>query len=158
MTRSVFIVPPWFETTAAKEWDKGRRKRLNRSTDMTIAATFRASFRTPGAAFGSRLARLPLVLLLTVGMLLSLIHCAGDALNIASAPATLALSQDQGSLPDPHQQQLPCHSGHCLSHLTAQPAPTVALPSDAVPPARIFRQERFPATLAGLPLFKPPRA
>lgn len=55
---------------------------------MTIAATFRASFRTPGAAFGSRLARLPLVLLLTVGMLLSLIHCAGDALNIASAPAT----------------------------------------------------------------------
>jgi hypothetical protein len=125
---------------------------------MTIAATFRASFRTPGAAFGSRLARLPLVLLLTVGMLLSLIHCAGDALNIASAPATLALSQDQGSLPDPHQQQLPCHSGHCLSHLTAQPAPTVALPSDAVPPARIFRQERFPATLAGLPLFKPPRA
>jgi hypothetical protein len=125
---------------------------------MTIAAIFRASFRTPGAAFGSRLARLPLVLLLTVGMLLSLIHCAGDALNIASAPATLALSQDQGSLPDPHQQQLPCHSGHCLSHLTAQPAPTVALPSDAVPPARIFRQERFPATLAGLPLFKPPRA
>jgi hypothetical protein len=125
---------------------------------MTTAATFRASFRTPGAAFGSRLARLPLVLLLTVGMLLSLIHCAGDALNIASAPATLALSQDQGSLPDPHQQQLPCHSGHCLSHLTAQPAPTVALPSDAVPPARIFRQERFPATLAGLPLFKPPRA
>jgi len=125
---------------------------------MTIAATFRASFRTPGAAFGSRLARLPLVLLLTVGMLLSLIHCAGDALNIASAPATLALSQDQGSVPDPHQQQLPCHSGHCLSHLTAQPAPTVALPSDAVPPARIFRQERFPATLAGLPLFKPPRA
>jgi hypothetical protein len=122
---------------------------------MTIAATFRA----PGAAFGSRLARLPLVLLLTVGMLLSLIHCAGDALNIASAPGTtLALSQDQGSLPDPHQQQLPCHSGHCLSHLTAQPAPTVALPSDAVPPARIFRQERFPATLAGLPLFKPPRA
>jgi hypothetical protein len=125
---------------------------------MTTAATFRASFRTPGAAFGSRLARLPLVLLLTVGMLLSLIHCAGDALNIASAPATLALSQDQGSLPDPHQQQLPCHSGHCLSHLTTQPAPTVALPSDAVPPARIFRQERFPATLAGLPLFKPPRA
>ena len=126
---------------------------------MTIAATFRASFRTPGAAFGSRLARLPLVLLLTVGMLLSLIHCAGDALNIASAPGTtLALSQDQGSVPDPHQQQLPCHSGHCLSHVTAQPAATVALPSDFVPRARIFRQERFPATLAGLPLFKPPRA
>jgi len=125
---------------------------------MTIAATFRASFRTPGAAFGSRLARLPLVLLLTVGMLLSLIHCAGDALNIASAPATLALSQDQSSLPDPHQQPLLCHGGHCLSHVTTQPAATVALPSDAVPPARIFRQERFPATLAGLPLFKPPRA
>jgi len=29
MTRSVFIVPPWFEITVAEEWDKGRRKRLN---------------------------------------------------------------------------------------------------------------------------------
>jgi len=110
-------------------------------------------------AIGSRLIRLPLVLLLAFGLLLSLIHCAGCELNFASAGAPLVtVSDQQGSAPDAPEQALPCHSGHCLSHVTAQLPAAVASPADLVPRLHVLPQEQFPTALAGLPLFKPPRA
>jgi len=113
-------------------------------------------FSTPSS--GSRF-RLPLVLLLTVGLLLSLIHCAGCDLNFASSwGPTIAVSHDQGSAPETPEQALPCHSGHCLSHVAAQLPAAVALPADLRSHALVLRQEPFPTALAGLPLFKPPRA
>jgi hypothetical protein len=109
--------------------------------------------------FGSRLARLPFVLLLTVGLLLSLIHCAGCELAFANPDSpTMAMNLDRGSAPDTPEHQLPCHSGHCLSHVTAQQVPTAAAPADLILRAPSFGQEQSPALLAGLPLFKPPRA
>jgi hypothetical protein len=117
------------------------------------------AYTAPSAAIGSRLARLPLVLLLMSGLLLSLIHCAGCELNFSSRDAlAVTMSHDQGSAPDTPEHMLPCHSGHCLSHVAAQQASAVALPGDLHPRALIVRQERFPLALAGLPLFKPPRA
>ena len=103
--------------------------------------------------------RLPLVLVLVFGLLLSLIHCAGCELNFASAGAlSVTVSDNQGPAPDAPEQALPCHSGHCLSHVTAQMPKAIALPADLLPRALVLRQEPFPTALAGLPLFKPPRA
>ena len=112
-----------------------------------------------GSGTGSRLGRLPFVLLLTVGLLVSLIHCAGCDLGFTSANATaIAMNLDQGSAPDTPEQQLPCHSGHCLSHVNAQLAAAVVTPAGLIPRAPSFGQEQSPRSLAGLPLFKPPRA
>jgi hypothetical protein len=111
------------------------------------------------AGTGSRLGRLPFVLLLTVGLLLSLVHCAGCDLRFTNAnPWTVVTSLDQGSAPETPEQQLPCHSGHCLSHVAAQHVATVVIPADLILRAPPFGPEQFPAALAGLPLFKPPRA
>jgi hypothetical protein len=111
------------------------------------------------ASTGSRLGRLPLVLLLTFGLLLSLIHCTGCDLGFTRANSTvLAMSLDEDSAPNIPEQQLPCHSGHCLSHVTAQQVATAARPADLIPRAPSFGQEQCPRSLAGLPLFKPPRA
>jgi len=110
-------------------------------------------------AMGNRISRLPFVLLLTVGLLLSLLHCAGCGLAFANADSTaVAMNIDPGSAPDTPEQQLPCHSGHCLSHVTAQHVAVVAMPADRVVRPLAFGREQFPAALAGLPLFKPPRA
>jgi hypothetical protein len=115
--------------------------------------------RITGAAFGSRIARLPFVLLLVVGLLFSLIHCAGCGQAFASSnEPTVVMNIDDGSAPDSPEQQLPCHSGHCLSHITAQQMATVVAPADVIPRAPLYWQEQSPASLAGLPLFKPPRA
>jgi hypothetical protein len=112
-----------------------------------------------GAGTGSRLGRLPFVLLLTFGLLVSLIHCAGCDLGFANANApTVAMNLDQGSAPDTPEQQLPCHSGHCLSHVTAQHVAAVVTPADLIPRAPSFGEVQSPRSLAGLPLFKPPRA
>jgi hypothetical protein len=114
-----------------------------------------------GTRTGSRLGRLPFVLLLTVGLLVSLVHCAGCDLGFTSANANatvMAMNLDRDSAPDTPEQQLPCHSGHCLSHVTAQHVAAVVTPADLIPRAPSFGQEQFPAALAGLPLFKPPRA
>ena len=112
-----------------------------------------------GAKNWSRLRRLPFVLLLTVGLLLSLIQCTGCDLGFARANSTsVAMNLDQGSAPDTPEQQLPCHSGHCLSHVTAQHVAAVVTPADLIPRAPSFGQEQSPRSLAGLPLFKPPRA
>jgi hypothetical protein len=110
-------------------------------------------------ANGSRLIRLPLVLLLGLGLLLSLIHCAGCELNFPSAAAPMVtVSDHQGSAPDAPEQAVACHSGHCLSHVAPQLPSAVALPADLLPRAHVLRQEPFPTALAGLPLFEPPRA
>lgn len=110
-------------------------------------------------AIGSRLIRLPLVLLLAFGLLLSLIQCAGCELNVASAAApTVTVSDHQGSAPDAPDAALPCHGGHCLSHVVAQLPAAVAMPADRLPRPLVFHEEQFPTALAGLPLFKPPRA
>jgi hypothetical protein len=108
---------------------------------------------------GSRVRRLPFVLLLTVGLLVSLIHCAGCDLGFSTANASaVAMNLDGGIAPDTPEQQLSCHSGHCLSHVTAQHVATVATPADLILRAPSFSREQSPRALAGLPLFKPPRA
>jgi hypothetical protein len=111
------------------------------------------------ATTGSRLRRLPFVVLLTVGLLVSLIHCAGCDLGVSSTNTTaLATNVDWGPAPDTPEQQLPCHSGHCLSHVTVQLVAAVVTTADLIPRAPMFGQEQFLAALAGLPPFKPPRA
>ncbi len=111
------------------------------------------------AEIGRRLSRLPLVLLLTVGLLLSLLHCAGCGFDFTAADATtISTNLDEGSVPDTPEQQLPCHSGHCLSHVTAPHVTVAVTPADQVVSLLAFGREQFPAALAGLPLFKPPRA
>ena len=108
---------------------------------------------------GTRLARFPLVLLLAIGLLVSLIHCSGCDPGVASTDAAaVATNLDRSSVPDVPEQGLPCHSGHCLSHATAQQMAAVLTPADFAPRALSFGREQFPAAHAGLPLFKPPRA
>jgi hypothetical protein len=105
----------------------------------------------------ARFSRLPFVLLLTFGLLVSLIHCAGCDVAFASNGSAIALSSPTGA-PDTPEQALPCHSGHCLSHVNAQAAAAVSVPADHAPRAPLFFEQQSPASLAGLPLFKPPRA
>jgi hypothetical protein len=110
-------------------------------------------------ATGSRIVRLPFVLLLIVGLLISLIHCAGCEMAFAQADGPTVLTNlDRGPAPETPEQQLPCHSGHCLSHVTAQALVMVTTPAEVILRAPDFGREQFPASLAGLPLFKPPRA
>ena len=107
---------------------------------------------------GSRLARLPFVLLLTLGLLISLIHCASCDMAFTVNGAAIMVSADHGNTSDVPEQALPCHSGHCLSHVTAQAAASVSLPADFAPRVPLFFAQQPPAALAGLLLFKPPRA
>jgi hypothetical protein len=108
---------------------------------------------------GSRLSRLPLVLLLTVGLLFSLLHCAGCGFDFATANTpTISTNLDHGFVPDTPEQQLPCHSGHCLSNVTAQQLTVAGTPEDLVGRLLVSGREQFRAALADLPPFKPPRA
>jgi hypothetical protein len=107
----------------------------------------------------SRLGRLPMVLLLTVGLLMSLIHCTGCGPAFAKSDSPLAMSNaDSASPPVAPEQMLPCHSGHCLSHVTAQPVTAAVTAADEVVRLLVSGREQFPAAIAGLSLFKPPRA
>jgi hypothetical protein len=110
--------------------------------------------------FERRLAPLPFVLLLVFGLLSSMIHCAGCgfAFTKTDGISWAGNLSDQREAPETPEQQLPCHSGHCLSHVTAQHFEIVVTPADLVPRAPSFGQEQLPRDLAGLPLFKPPRA
>jgi hypothetical protein len=106
-----------------------------------------------------RQSRLALVVTLMLGLLVSLLHCASCELSFVKNPTTVVvMNADQGTPPDTPEQQLPCHSGHCLSHATAQSASIVATPADLAPQALAFGQDHSPVAHAGLPLFKPPRA
>jgi hypothetical protein len=125
----------------------------------SLVKMMQVSVTVAGVRNGSRLRRLPFVLLLTLGLLVSLIHCAGCDLGFTGANATaVVLNLDQGSPPVTPEQQLPCHSGHCLSHVTAQHVAALVTPADLIPRAPSFFEEQSPRSLAGLPLFKPPRA
>jgi hypothetical protein len=108
---------------------------------------------------GNRWVRLPLVLMLTIGLMLSLIHCAGCDLHFTNdGPAIVVAIPDQGTSPDLPEQQLPPHCGHCLSHITTHRMASAVWPVDATPAAPSFEHVRPLSGLAGLPLFKPPRA
>lgn len=110
----------------------------------------------PGRSHRRR--RLPLVVMLLLGLMVSLFHCADDGLAFASidqAAVMMTTSEVGGAVPD---HQLPAHSGHCLSHVTEQAAAVMALPPDCMPRAPLFGGQQVPVSLAGLPLFKPPRA
>ena len=121
---------------------------------MTIS-----EIKMPSDDIGTRLGRMPFVLLLTVSLPFSLLHCAGCGFDFATTNKTIiSANLDQGSVPDTPEQQLPCHSGHCFSHVTAQHATVAVTPADPVVRLLASGREQFPAALAGLPLFKPPRA
>ena len=107
---------------------------------------------------GSRLSRLPLVVLVTIGLLLSLLHCTESAFAFAKTDSVvMTMPTEQGSTPGMPEHLSPCHSGHCLSHVTAQPVTATMIPADQAVRLPASGREQFPATIAGLPLFKPPR-
>jgi hypothetical protein len=125
----------------------------------SLVKMMQASVTIAGARNESRLGRLPVVLLLTLGLLVSLIHCAGCDLVFSRVNATaVVMNLGQSSAPNTPEQQLPCHSGHCLSHVTAQHVAALVTPADLIPRAPSFFEEESPRSLAGLPAFKPPRA
>jgi hypothetical protein len=130
-----------------------------RPEEFTGQAMTQFDSMTLNEEIGSRLCRLPFVLLLTVGLLFSLVHCAGCGPAFTEAgSAVLITNADSGSQPDTPEQQLPCHSGHCLSHVTAQHVTAAVTPAVQVVRLLASGREQFPAAPAGLPLFKPPRA
>jgi hypothetical protein len=106
---------------------------------------------------GSRLCRLPLVLLMTISLLFSLLHCATCDLDVDKIDgAVTVVSMDRTSTPDMPERLLPCH--HCLSHVTTQQLSAFAAPADLIPAAPSYPREQFHTSSSGLPLFKPPRA
>jgi hypothetical protein len=106
---------------------------------------------------GRRLRRLPVVLLVTVSLLFSLLHCATCDLDIANTNGTATVaSMDQTSTPDTPEHLLPCH--HCLSHVTAQQLSVFAEPTDLIRAAPSYLREQFRVSSSGLLPFKPPRA
>lgn len=109
-------------------------------------------------ALGARLRRLPLVMLLVMGLLLSLLHCAtcGDDFAV-QPPVSIAANIDPGAPPEVPDQQLPCHGGHCLSHVVQQAVAAAGLPADVTASAMAIYAGPPLRVLAGLPPFKPPR-
>ena len=106
-----------------------------------------------------RLARLPFVVLLTLGLLVSLMHCTGCGPALAQSDSASAISSaDSSPVPETPERMLPCHSGHCLSHVTAQNNTAAVTAADPAVRRLDTGRELSPAKLAGLSLFKPPRA
>lgn len=107
--------------------------------------------------------RLSLVIALVFGLLASLFHCTSEFsasdLGITGTDATIVAMDFNGTTPpDTPDHALPAHCGHCLNHVTAQPAFAVQLPADVNHQAPPAGREQVLTSLAGLPLFKPPRA
>lgn len=116
-----------------------------------------------GAGYKGQQRRLSLVVALVFGLLASLFHCTSEFsasdLGIAGTDAiVVAMDFDGTTPPDTPDHTLPAHCGHCLSHVTAQPAFAVQLPADIHHQAPPAGREQVLTSLAGLPLFKPPRA
>jgi hypothetical protein len=112
---------------------------------------------------GGRQRRLTLVLALVFGLLASLFHCVSEFsasdIGLAGADATVvAMDFDSTTPPDTPDHNLPAHCGHCLSHVTAQPAFAVQPVADIDGQAPPALRAQILTSLAGLPLFKPPRA
>jgi hypothetical protein len=106
---------------------------------------------------GHRLCRLPLILLVTIGLLFSLLHCATCDLNLGNTDGTVTIAGvDQKSTPDTPEHLLPCH--HCLSHVTTQQLSAFAMPTGPIPAAPSNLREQFRTSSSDLPPFKPPRA
>jgi hypothetical protein len=113
-----------------------------------------------------RLRRRPVVALLIVGLLLSLLHCGacepGAALPTAQAATVIVIDQSpsigQSTPPGVPDHQLPCHAGHCLSHVVEQATMVVAARTDiafrSLAPGPVLSP---PSRAASTP-FKPPRA
>jgi hypothetical protein len=102
--------------------------------------------------------RLPVVLALTLGLLMSLVQSIDCCTVFASDYSAVAmLSTDGGSSQSGADQPMPVHSCHCLCHI-ATPA-TAGLTSPAELPLRspAFAGDTSPPSLAGLPLDEPPR-
>jgi len=123
---------------------------------MADTATYSA---LDGAERSDRRRRIPLVLALVFGLLVSLIHCAGCETALAGNDSVI-VAIDQSSTPssDTPDHTMPAHCGHCLSHVTAQPLSVVQTPADVSHHAPPLGREQTLTSLAGLPLFKPPRA
>jgi len=114
---------------------------------------------SPGSGRNGRRPRLSLVLALMLGLLASLIHCGSCDLAFAGSNTTvIAMDLDGSTPPDTPDQKMPAHCGHCLNHVTGQPTFAVSLPADISHQAPRIGREQTPPSLAGLPLFKPPRA
>jgi hypothetical protein len=113
---------------------------------------------TDSARLLSRLRRLPFVVMLTLGLLLSMVHCAGDLPLANSDTTTAAMTNDTGSSHDLPDQLQPAHSGHCLSHVTTATPDAITSPTELSPRSPVIVGDTIPATRDGLPLFKPPRA
>jgi hypothetical protein len=103
--------------------------------------------------------RLALIACLTLSLLGSMLHCAAsDDTFAAGGAVAVAQGPQHGTAPDSTDRALSCHSGHCLSHTipdTAEPRIATAV---ALTEAPQFAQETPAAPVAGLRLFKPPRA
>jgi hypothetical protein len=103
--------------------------------------------------------RVPLVLALTLGLLMSLLQCVDCCSAFASdnTSVTSALADD-GASPNGPDQSTPVHSCHCLCHISAQTAAVLSSPADLPLRVPAFAGDQSPASLAGLPLYEPPRA
>jgi hypothetical protein len=123
---------------------------------MANGATISAA---SGAERNGRQRRLSLVLALMIGLLASLIHCGSCDLAVAGSSSTvISMDSDGTTPPDTPDHKMPVHCGHCLNHVTGQPTFVVQLPADVSHHAPRIGREQTLASLAGLPLFKPPRA
>ncbi len=116
--------------------------------------------RITGAGWGGRLGRLPLVLLLTVGMLFALLHCAECGPGVAAAGDTTVVVAGLHHDAAPEQPTAPalCHSGHCLSHVTAEDGSSDTCAADPIPGPPRDGEAQLLTSFAGLAPFKPPRA
>ena len=112
-----------------------------------------------GAGQSGRRRRFSLVLALMLGLLASLIHCGSCDLAMAgSSSSVISMDSDGTAPPDAPDTKAAVHHGHCLSHVTGQSIFAVQIPADASHQAPRIGCEQTLASLAGLPLFKPPRA
>ncbi|MBY0380686.1 MAG: ferrichrome ABC transporter substrate-binding protein [Xanthobacteraceae bacterium] len=102
--------------------------------------------------------KLSLVLTLTLALLVSLAHCATCDLAFSGNGSAALTSSDGNTSHSAPDKQLPACSGHCLSHLAGIAMATVIMPADIVDEPPSLGHVQSPASLAGLPLFEPPRA
>lgn len=116
--------------------------------------------RNAGLKWGGRLSRLPLVVLLAIGMLISLMHCAecGPQFTDAGSVPVVTGNIDHGPAPDHPAGSAVCHSGHCLSHVTAAPAAAIIDPAMVIPLTPRDSKTQVLISFADLSRFKPPRA
>jgi|APThiThiocy_cv2_1041547.scaffolds.fasta_scaffold19308_3 hypothetical protein len=114
---------------------------------------------TAGMNWGRRLSRLPLVVLLTIGMLFSLMHCAECGPAFADSDGGRVVASDVQHGPSPDHPAAPglCHSGHCLAHVTAAPASLAIVLAEIIPTTPLDGEAQVLTSPTSRGLFKPPR-